>query len=151
MLVSMAWVGVGLLALARGLTAQMPDSSSNILGQMVEDLPPSARLRVGALGTRWTGKLAARRPDSLVLADETGSRPIRLAAIDTLWVRSQRHDGLLAGAGFGALMFSLLQVARGSENRAASTRLGAILFVGAATGGMLIDAVSDRWSQRYPE
>jgi hypothetical protein len=133
------------------LAAQVADSSPNALRQLVEDLPPSAQVRVRTLGSHWTGRLAARPPDSLALAQESGTRTIRLSAIDTLWVRGQKHDALLAGAGFGALMFCLLQIGRGPGDPATSARLGGILFLGAAGGGMLIDAISEQWSRRYPE
>ena len=140
-----------LLAVKPAHLAAQADSLSHALSQLVEDLPPSAQVRVGTLGSRWTGRLAARPPDSFVLAGETGTRTIRLSTIDTLWVRGQKHEALLAGAGFGALMFCLLQIGRGSGDPATSARLGAVLFLGAAGGGMLIDAVSEQWSRRFPE
>jgi hypothetical protein len=97
--------------------------------------------------------MAHRLADSLALTDESGMHVVSLETIDTLWVRGPRkNDALTAGAAFGAIMFGVLQLSREEgEDPGLSARLGLILFLGAATGGMLVDAVSDRWVRNYPE
>jgi hypothetical protein len=133
------------------LGAQVADSADHTLRELIDGLPPSARIRVGSSGQHWTGRVAARSSDSLSLTLASGTRTLGLAAIDSLWIRGQQHDALLAGAGFGALMFFLLHAARNTGDRSDTSRLGVILFLGASTGGLLVDAVSERWAQRYPE
>jgi hypothetical protein len=134
------------------LVGQSPDSSSQALRSLIDALPPAAALRLGIAGERWTGRLAVRSPDSLVLSYESGTRTIRLPAIDTLWLRGpRRHDGLLAGAAFGAVMFALLHLAQDAAGDPwYQNRLGFALFAGAVGGGLLVDAVSDPWIQHYP-
>jgi hypothetical protein len=151
----MNWVIVALLRL--GLMAAIPstlpaqvagDTSSTSLGRLVAGLSPSARLRLSSGGERWSGRLEARHADSLTVVGTAGTRIIPLNAVDTLWLHRESHTGLAAGAGFGALMFALLQL--GGGDRYYATRFGAIIFVGAAAAGVLIDGAADGWSQRYP-
>jgi hypothetical protein len=110
-------------------------------------------VRLTAGGKSWTGRVATRPPDSLSLTNENGTHMVSLGAVDSVWVRGPgKNDGLKAGALFGAIMFGVLQLSRDQgEDPGLSTRLGLILFVGAATGGALIDAVSHRWVRNYPE
>src|SRR5215213_6233952 len=142
---------LALLVLASRLAGQTADSSSNMLRVAVEGLAPSTDLRVGSQGKRWIGRLAGRSPDSLALSNETGTRSIHIAAIDTLWLRREKHDGLLAGAGFGAIMFGLIHIGRNLGDPAQATRFGAAIFLGATTAGLLVDALSTSWVQTYPE
>jgi hypothetical protein len=132
------------------LPAQAVDSSTMYLRGLLKGLAPSTRVQLHSSGQRWKGRVAARQPDSLTIAGWTGTRSLALDAIDTLWLRRESHEGLSAGAGFGALMFFVLQLGNGGDPVSA-TRLGGILFLGAAGGGMLIDAASERWVRRYPE
>ena len=139
------------LALGPRLSAQAPDSAGNYLRSVVQQLAPSERVRLQLAGERWTGRLAGRRPDSLTVVNQSRTRTLAIQGIDTLWTRRETHEGLLAGAGFGALMFALLQISEPSYNRSRATRLGGILFLGMATGGMMVDAFAERWTRRYPE
>jgi hypothetical protein len=134
------------------LTAQSADSSSVTLSALVVALPPASIVRLATAGQRWTGRLASPLPDSLALITEAGRRAVPLASIDTVWARGpQRHHGLLAGVGFGALMFGLLQLNGNSgEDPGLNTRLGLVLLAGSTGLGLLVDAASDRWAQRYP-
>ncbi|HYF38463.1 MAG TPA: hypothetical protein VD930_02160, partial [Gemmatimonadales bacterium] len=138
-----------ILALARlGLMAAIPaglfaqsaeDTTATSLSRLVTGLSPSARLRLSYGGERWSGRLEARHADSLTIAGTAVTRTIPLAAIDTLWLHRESHTALAAGAGFGALMFALFQL---SDDRYYGTRLGAIIFLGSATAGLLIDGMS---------
>lgn len=139
-----------LLAAPAAIRAQETDTSSTHLREVIKALPPSTQLRLRSSGERWSGRLAARHTDSLTLAGNLRSRSVALAEIDTLWVRREGHQALLAGAGFGTLMFFLLQIGSGGDRHTA-TRLGAIVFLGSVGGGMLIDGASHRWVQRYPK
>jgi hypothetical protein len=134
------------------LAAQSADTSKTQLGAVVAQLPSAAHLRLSVAGERWSGRLAARSSDSLSLADETRTRTVRLAAIDTLWVRSpQRHRGLLGGAAFGALMFGAIQLGGGSsEDPGLHTRMGLAIFAGATVVGLLVDSISMPWERTYP-
>jgi hypothetical protein len=134
------------------LSAQSADSSSSTVSALVGALPPASSARIATGGERWTGRLAAQPEDSLALITEAGRRAVWLAAIDTLWTsRPQRHQGLLAGAGFGAVMFGVLQLSgNSSEDPGLNTRLGLILLAGGTAVGLLVDAASNRWVQRYP-
>jgi hypothetical protein len=146
----LTWLGMN-VTIPSTLPAQVTgDSSSTSLSRLVAELPPSTRLRFTSGGARWSGRLAARHADSLTVAGRSGTRTIPLSTVDTLWLRRESHTGLAAGAGFGALMFGLLQLGNGGD-RATATQLGAIIFLGAAGTGLLIDAASARWSRRYPE
>jgi hypothetical protein len=133
------------------VVAQAGDSGAAYLRSVVEQLSPLARVRLQSAGERWTGRLTDREADSLTVVNERKTRTLALQAIDTLWTRRETHEGLLAGAGFGALMFVVLQISEPSYNRSQATRLGGILFLGMATGGMMVDALAERWAQRYPE
>ena len=147
-----AWALLGWLALMPSLSeAQGSDSTQHALRDLIEGLPPSARVRLGSAGERWEGRITDRDSDSVVVLGEAGPRTFDIPAIDTLWLRGEKHDGLLAGVGFGAVMFSLLLISRGKEERAMNVRLGTILLLGSATAGLLVDAVSERWTQWYPE
>jgi hypothetical protein len=147
-----ALASLGLIAAVPSIAATqvVRDSGSTSLGRLVAELSPSTRIRVATGGEHWTGRVAARQPDSLTLVSRFHTRTFPLRAVDTLWIRSERHTALAAGAGFGALMFGLLQLGHGGE-RSMATQLGAILFLGGAGAGLLIDAASDRWSRRFPE
>jgi hypothetical protein len=150
---SLAFLGLSLLGVRPAcLAAQSADSSSNTLPALVGALPPASRVRIATAGERWTGRLTAQPDDSLALITETGRRAARLAAIDTLWTpRPQGHHGLLAGAGFGALMFGVLQLNGDSgEDPGLNTRLGLVLLAGSTALGLSVDAASDRWIARYP-
>jgi hypothetical protein len=133
------------------LEAQSMDSSTAYLTGLIEGLSPSAQLRLSAAGGRWTGRLEARRPDSLTLASDRLTRTLALSVIDTLWLRRERHDALFAAAGLGALVFVLLQIADDGVDRGSATRLGGLFFVGATTAGMAADALTDEWVRYYPE
>ncbi|HEU4682688.1 MAG TPA: hypothetical protein VFS51_13135, partial [Gemmatimonadales bacterium] len=53
--------------------------------------------------------------------------------------------------GFGALMFGVLQLGKGSsEDPGLNTSLGLAIFAGALAAGLAVDAISDPWVQRYP-
>jgi hypothetical protein len=132
--------------------AQAADSPATTLPKLVSDLPTGTSVRLTSGGSRWTGKVSVRSPDSLELTNEAGARRLRVAAIDSLWVQDRRsHTGLLAGAGFGALMFGVLQLGKGSsEDPGLNTSLGLAIFAGALAAGIAVDAVSDPWVQRYP-
>ncbi|HET6836799.1 MAG TPA: hypothetical protein VFH24_02085 [Gemmatimonadales bacterium] len=148
LIVALAWLG--LMVIPSTLRAQAAgDTSAISLRRLVAELSPSARLRLISSGQRWSGRLEARQADSLTVASTSGRLTIPLNAVDTLWLRRESHTGLAAGAGFGAVMFALLQLGHGGD-RYTATRLGAIIFVGAAGAGWLIDRTSDRWSRRYP-
>jgi hypothetical protein len=150
---ALPFLGLSLLGTTPAhLAGQSTDSSAIALQALVAALPPSAHVRLASGGERWSGRLAARAPDSLALGDETRPRAVRLTAIDTLWVRGlRRHHGLLAGTGFGALMLGVLQLSGDTgEDPGLNTKLGLILLAGGATAGLLVDAVSDSWVQRYP-
>ena len=124
---ALVWLGL-VVAIPSTVAAQVAgDTGSTSLRKLVVELSPSARLRLTSSGERWSGRLEARHADSLT-----------------------SHKGLAAGAGFGALMFALLQLGN-RDDRYYATRLGAIIFVGAAGAGLLIDGASDGWSRRYPE
>jgi hypothetical protein len=138
-------------AAASALAAQAVDSSPAYLTGLIEGLSPSARLRLSAAGERWTGRLESRRPDSLTLASTRLTRTLALNAIDTVWLRRERHDALFAAAGLGALVFVLLQIADDGVDRGSATRLGGLFFVGATTAGMAADALTDEWVRYYPE
>jgi hypothetical protein len=140
------WFGL-LVGRPASLVSQQPDSA-HALRTLVNGLPASAQIRISSSGRLWTGRVAVRESDSLTITDEAGTRTIRLTAIDTLWVRRQTHTGLLTGSAFGALMFGLLQIGPQSGYE---ERLGAILFLGAAGAGMLIDASSPPWTQHHPD
>jgi hypothetical protein len=149
-IVALAWLGL-IGAIPPTLSAQVAgDTGSTALSRLVAELSPSARLRLTSGGQRWSGRLEARHADSLTVAGMSGARTIPLAAVDTLWLHQASHTGLAAGAGFGALMFALLQLGNRND-RYYATRLGAIIFVGAAGAGLLIDGASDGWSRRYPQ
>jgi hypothetical protein len=150
---ALAFLGFSLLgARPAGVAAQSADSSSSELSALIAALSPASIVRIATAGERWTGRLAASLPDSLVLITEAGRRAVRLASVDSVWARGpQRHHGLLAGAGFGALMFGLLQLKGNSaEDPGLNTRLGLVLLAGSTALGLLVDAASDRWVQRYP-
>jgi hypothetical protein len=134
------------------VAAQTTDSTRPALSQAVSDLPSGLTIRLATREGRWSGRLEATSADSLTLSDERGTRTLRMAAIDSLWVRGRKsHNGLLAGAGFGALMFGVLWLgARSSEDRWITARLGTAIFAGALAAGVAVDAVSDPWVQRYP-
>lgn len=147
---TLVWLGLT-VAIHSTVAAQVAaDSGSTSLSRLVAELPPSGLLRFTSGGERWTGRLSSRHPDSLTVTSRSQTRTSPLSAIDTLWLRGKSHTALAAGAGFGALMFALLQLGHGGD-RYTATRLGAIIFVGAAGAGLLIDEASERWSQRYPE
>jgi hypothetical protein len=150
-LLTLIFAGLPLLLVPpAAMRAQDTDTSCTHLGEVIKALPPSAQLRLRTPGEHWSGRLlAARHTDSLTLAGNPGRRSVALAEIDTLWVRREGHQALLAGAGFGTLMFFLLQIGSGGDRHSA-TRLGAIVFLGSVGGGMLIDGASHRWVQRYP-
>ena len=150
MILALAGVGLG-LARPSGLRAQAVDSSAAYLTGLIEGLSPSTRLRLSSAGERWTGRLASRQTDSLTLAGEQSTRTLALNAIDTLWLRREQHDALLAAAGFGALMFVLLQVADDGGDRGSAARIGGVLFLGVTTAGMALDAVAEQWTRSYPE
>jgi hypothetical protein len=146
----LAGVALGLAA-PSALAAQAVDTSSRYLTGLVEGLSPSARLRLSAAGERWTGRLVSRQPDSLTLTNDRLTRTVALNAIDTVWLRRDRHDALYAAAGFGALMFVLLQLTYDGVDRGSATRNGGILFLGLTTAGMALDGVADEWTRYYPE
>lgn len=150
---TVAFLGFSLWATSpASLTAQSADSSSSALPAIVDTLPLASRARIAIGGERWTGRLGNLSRDSLTLITEAEKRAVRLAAIDTLWTpKPRRHHGLLAGAGFGALMFGLLQLGgNSSEDPGLNTRLGLILLAGGTALGLLVDAASNGWVQRYP-
>jgi ABC-type uncharacterized transport system YnjBCD permease subunit len=149
-LIALAWLGLIAVGPSTVTAQAAADSGSTSMSRLVASLSPSARLRLTSGGERWTGRLAARSADSLTVTGRTEARTIPLSAIDTLWLRSESHTVLATGAGFGALMFGLLQLGHGGD-RATATQLGAIIFLGAAGTGLLIDAASARWLRRYPE
>jgi len=133
------------------VVAQTADSAAATLPELVANLPSGTSVRLATHGSRWTGRLGAPSVDSLTLTDEAGTRTLRVAAIDSMWVRRKSHTGLLAGAGFGALMFGVLQLGGGSsEDPGLNTDLGLAIFAGALAAGLAVDAVSDPWLQRYP-
>ena len=133
--------------------AQTPDSTTRVLHAIIEGLPPAASVRLGIGGKHWTGRLAGSPPDSLTLTGENGVRPVRLADVDTLWLRGpRRHEGLIAGAALGALLFAVVQITDvGGEPRATKVRRGLVVFAGAAALGMLLDGISDPWVKHFPE
>jgi hypothetical protein len=128
------------------------DSAAVSLPEVLADLPSGTSVRLATSSGRWSGKLGARSPDSLTLRDETGTRTLSLAAIDSVWVPGRRsHRGLLGGAGFGALMFGVLQLSgESSEDPGLNTQLGLVILAGALAAGLVVDAISDPWVQRYP-
>ena len=133
--------------------AQTPDSTTRVLHAIMEGLPPAASVRLGIGGKHWTGRLAGSPPDSLTLTGENGVRPIRLADVDTLWLQGPRkHEGLIAGAALGALLFAVVQITDvGGEPRGTQVRRGLVVFAGAAALGMLLDGISDPWVKQFPE
>jgi hypothetical protein len=145
-------IGVG-SSVVGGLGAQAPDSSTRALRGIIEGLPPAAAVRLGVGRERWTGRLARSSNDSLTLNDETGVRKVKLADIDSLWLRGPRkHQGLMAGAGLGALVFVALQLSDNSGlERGARARQGFTVILGAAAIGMLMDGISDPWIEQFPE
>lgn len=149
---TLAILGVGSGGVV-SLRAQAPDSSIRVLHEIIEGLPPAAAVRLGMGGEHWIGRLARSPFDSLTLTGETGIRTVHLAEIDTLWVRGPRkQDGLMAGAGLGALMFLVLQLtADPGEPRGVRARQGLVVFLGTAGAGMLLDAISDPWVEHFPE
>jgi hypothetical protein len=152
--VVMTLLGLSMLGFSSTrLAGQAADSSTRRLRAVVTSLPPATAVRLTAGGRYWSGRVARRLSDSLALTDESGMHVLSLEAIDTLWVRGPRKtEALMAGAAFGAIMFGVLQLSRDEgEDPGLRTRLGLILFLGAATGGVLVDAVSDRWVRNYPE
>ena len=147
-LLGLCLVGIAPLA----LVAQTADSAAATLPALVANVPSGTFVRLATNGTRWTGRLGVRSADSLTLTDESGTRTLRIAAIDSMWVRGRRsHKGLLGGAGFGALMFGALQLGgESSEDPGLNTRLGLAIFAGALAAGLAVDAVSEPWAQLYP-
>lgn len=149
LIVALARLGL-MVGLPWTLSAQVAeDTTFASVSRLVAGLSPSARVRLTSNGKRWTGRLEARHADSLTIAGPTGTRTIPLGAVDTLWLHRESHTALAAGAGFGALMFALLQLG-GGEDRYYGTRIGAVIFVGASLAGLLIDGASDGWRQGYP-
>jgi hypothetical protein len=142
---------LGLALLAGRAAAQSADSASSGLPAHIAALPPGSTVRVATGGERWSGKLAVTG-DSLALITPAGRRQVHLAAIDSLWARGpNRHHGLLAGIGFGTLIFGLLQLNGDSaEDPGLNTHLGLIALGGSTAVGLLVDAASDRWVLRYP-
>jgi hypothetical protein len=151
--VAMLIIGVGGSGGVSRLGAQAPDSSTRALRGIIEGLPPAAAVRLGVGRERWTGRLARSSNDSLTLNDETGVRQVELADIDSLWLRGPRkHQGLMAGAGLGALVFIALQLTDDSGlQRGAKARQGFTVILGAAAIGMLMDGISDPWVPQFPE
>jgi hypothetical protein len=145
------WLAVPAFIPAR-LACQAVDSSGHDMGAVIAQVPFAGQLRIATAGERWTGRLAARTPDSLALSRETSTRSVSLADVATLWALGrQRHSGLLSGAGLGALLFGLLQLGGGSgEDPGLNTKLGLVLLAGTTTLGLLVDATSQPWEQRYP-
>jgi hypothetical protein len=145
-------IGVG-SSVVGGLEAQAPDSSTRALHGIIEGLPPAAAVRLGVGRERWTGRLARSSNDSLTLNDETGVRKVKLADIDSLWLRGPRkHQGVMAGAALGALVFVALQLSDNSGlERGARARQGFTVVLGAAAIGMLMDGISDPWVEQFPE
>jgi hypothetical protein len=135
------------------LRAQTPDSTTRVLHAIIEGLPPAASVRLGIAGKHWTGRLAGSPPDSLTLTGENGVRRVRLVDVDTLWLQGpRRHEGLIAGAALGALLFAVVQVTNvGGEPRGTKVRRGLIVFAGSAALGMLLDGISDPWVKQFPE
>ena len=141
---------VGLLV-PRWLAAQSPDSTAKTLAKVVESLPPAAVVRLSTTGDRTSGRVVTRNADSLVIQHATGQRSVALAGIDSLWVPARRHRALLAGAGFGAILFGVLQLSGNSaEDPGLNTKLGLALFAGATGLGLVLDAAADPWTRRYP-
>ena len=142
-----------LLSWPVSLPAQGPDSSTPALRGIIEGLPPAAAVRLGIGPVRRTGRLAGSSLNSLTLTDETGIRKIELADVDSLWLRGPRkHQGVMAGAALGALVFVALQLTDNSGlERGARARQGFTVILGAAAIGMLMDGISDPWVEQFPE
>jgi hypothetical protein len=135
----------------RALAGQSPDSSVRNIAALIASLPPAAVVRLSMSGDRTSGRVVSRTADSLVVQHETGRRSVAIAAIDSLWVPARRHRGLLAGAGFGAVMFGVLQLSgESAEDPGLNTKLGLMFIAGSTAFGLILDAVSDPWSRRYP-
>ena len=148
-----ALLGLWLVGIAPpAVVAQTANSAAATLPELVASLPSGTSVRLATNGTRWSGRLGARPADSLKLTDESGTRTLHVAAIDSMWVRGHRsHKGLLGGAGFGALMFGALQLGgESSEDPGLNTRLGLAIFAAALAAGLAVDAVSEPWVQLYP-
>jgi hypothetical protein len=138
-------------ALVTPLAGQTADSSASRIQTIVTQLPSARSIRISTSGEQWSGRLAARGPDSLSLAGATTTRAVSLAEIDTLWVQGARqHDGLLSGLGFGAMFFGLLQLEDDPGEQPGLTRLGLFVLGGATVAGLLVDGLSPNWKQRYP-
>lgn len=147
-----AWAILGWLAVMPSVvTAQGADSTQHALRELIEGLPPSARVRLGSGGERWDGRITDRASGSVVLLGQTGSRSFQIPAIDSLWLRSEKHEALLAAVGLGALVSSVLFISGSSENRAATTRQAGYFLLGAASLGLFMDTVTEEWKQWYPE
>jgi len=132
------------------LTGQSADSAG-ALPALIAAVAPAASVRLATGGQRWSGTVALQPGDSLALVTAEGKRGVHLSSIDSLWVRRpQPHHGVLAGAGFGALMFGLLQLEDTVEDPGLNTRIGLALLAGGIAAGLLVDAVSDPWVRRFP-
>jgi len=152
--VALLIIGVGGSGGVSRLGAQAPDSSTRALRGIIEGFPPAAAVRLGIGRERWTGRLARSSLDSLTLTDETGVRQVKLADIDSLWLRGPRkHQGLMAGAGLGALVVIALQLIDDDSGlqRGAKARQGFTVILGAAAIGMFMDGISDPWVPQFPE
>jgi len=89
-----------------------------------------AALVVIGVGSSVVGGLGAQAPDSSTRA----------------------LQGLMAGAGLGALVFVALQLTDNSGlERGARARQGFTVILGAAAIGMLMDGISDPWVEQFPE
>ena len=146
-----------LLSFVSGMNAQEPvrgglDTASVLL------LKPErfVRIQVPDLG-RVQGRVGGLTASDLVLQNEGNSRSVRLAAIDTLWVRGRAtKTGAIIGAvlGIGAGVFlGALGEALCEYDCNHNYVLSGALIVGAMGGaaGAVIGTAIPRWRRVYPE
>jgi hypothetical protein len=156
MVISVFPLALLLVSLASTLSAQ-ESASGGLDSASILLLKPDrfVRIQLPELG-RVQGKVGSRVGEALTLKSEEGDRRVRLAAVDTLWVRGRATKlgaivggvlGLGSGLLLGALGDALCEYDCGGNYALTGGLLGAA--VGGATGAVIGSAIP-RWRRVFP-
>jgi hypothetical protein len=155
-------VTMALIGSATAASAQLRDTTG--IGEAIRPLVEHDRIRLSALGTRWSGAFTRITGDTLyIISSRQTAVGIQVADIDSLWEAVEApNNGARAGAVIGAgivgfagfVVVGLAGAEGGGSNISGSTLLGGLLgaVVGAAVGSFIGAAIGRggrRWELVY--